>query len=345
MMGPGRGPEKMRLAVALWLLAVLLVAPAARAAAPGPDDEEIRLGQQYARQLEQQFRVVNDAATTARVQRIGKEVAAASERPNLPYTFKVLDLDGPNALALPGGFIYVTKGMMKFVRTDHELAAVLAHEVQHVVRRHNIEMMRRQGQAQFYSILIGVLARSADVVTGARMIATAFLSAYTREMEREADLLAIVTLQRTKYTPVAVLTLMERLAREELLSPQPDPGVFRDHPRVSERIAYIEAELKRLGIPIVRRPATGFLRITVRTATERGREVGELLVDNHLVLRLPGLEGGAADRVQAIGARLDRLFDDDLQPFEISAREMSSGAWGVFARQTLIVQVTPADAA
>src|SRR5947199_8036679 len=122
---------KHRIAIALIGMCMVLPRGSAPAYAQGADAEEIRLGQVYARRLESQYRLVQDAGVLERVTRIGKIVAAASDRPGLPYTFKVLDLEISNALSLPGGFIYVTRGLLSFVRFDHELAAVLAHEIAH----------------------------------------------------------------------------------------------------------------------------------------------------------------------------------------------------------------------
>ncbi|MBI4277768.1 MAG: M48 family metalloprotease [Armatimonadetes bacterium] len=327
------------------LIVTAIAALPAAAAAPGQDDEEIRLGRQYGAQLEQQHRLLADAAAAARVQRIGAEVAAVSGRPNLPYAFKVLDSEYPNAVALPGGIVYVTRGMLQFVRTDHELAAVLAQEVAHVVRRHTMQMLRRHGQAQFITLVSGVVTGKLEMVTGSRRASIGYLSAYPRDLEKEADLLAVSILQRTRYTPVALLTLMERLAREEMMSAQSDPGLFTDYPKASERVAYIEVELKRLRIPILRRPAAGYLQIAVRAVAERGREAGELLVDGHPVMRLPTLPGiRGIDRARVVAARLDRVFNEEIMPFEISAREIPEG-WGIFVRQALIVTITPVGAA
>ncbi|MDR5693659.1 MAG: M48 family metalloprotease [Armatimonadota bacterium] len=306
-------------------------------------DTEAEIGRRYAKQIESQYKVVHDPALAERVARIGREVAAASDRPEIPFTFKVLDLDSVNAVSLPGGFIYLTTGMVRFVRTDHELAAVLAHEIAHVVRGHGMEMIRRHTQAVFYTMLIAALTRDPNLAKGAQLVSLGVLSSYTREMEQEADRLAIIYLQRTHYTPAGLLTLMERLRWK--LEAQPDLGAFADHPTVEERVRYIETELKIRGIPLARRIAGGYLRIEVLVVPEQGREIGELYVDGRLVLRLPGIDGSARDRIQEIARRLDRLFNEDLRPYEVSTRPIGR-EWGVFARGSLlIVHVTAQDAA
>lgn len=329
----------MRILTGIVLAVLLAVAVVPAAAAAPADEQEIRLGRDYARQLERQYTVITDRAVVERVIRVGQEVAAASDRPGLPYAFKVIDVDLPNAISLPGGFVYVTKAMLSFVRSDHELAAVLAHEVAHAAHRHQIEMIRRSNQTAFWSFVIALVTRDANLAQGAQLIGGSILSGYTREMERDADLSSIDYLLDTRYTPVAVLTVMERLAREEQYRPQLDPGAFRTHPRVEERVAYIEAELRRLGIPLIRRPAANYLRITARVVTEQAREIGELLVNDALVLRLPD-----PGRVQATAGRLDRFFNTDPQVFEVTARAVEGG-WGVFGGSLLLLTLTPADAA
>jgi Zn-dependent protease with chaperone function len=323
-----------------WVLIVtaLLTAPLPAAAAQG-DEQEIQLGRMYARQLEARYKLVTDKAVTERVARIGADVAAASDRPDLPYTFKVIDIDFANALSLPGGFIYITKGMLAFIRSDHELAAILAHEVVHAAHRHQLEMIRRSNQATFWTLIIALVTRDANAALGAQMIGTGLLSGYTRELERDADLTSIGYLVKTNYTPVAALTLMERLLRDERWRPKVNLGIYQDHPHVEERVAYIGEDLRRRGIPINRRIAANYLRVGTRAVAEQGRQIGELLVNDTVVLRYADLE-----RVQAVAARLDRFFNVDPQPFEVTGRPIDGG-FGIFGSGLLLATITPADAA
>ncbi len=327
-----------RLVITL-LMAAMVVAPIRPAAAASTDEQEIRLGESYARQLEAKYKVVTDQAVVERVSRIGRAVARVSDRPGLPYTYKALELDVANALSLPGGFIYVTTGMLSFVRSDHELAAVLAHETVHAAHGHQMEMIRRSNQALFWTVLLAALTREAAVVLGANLVSGVALSGFSRDLERDADLTGVSYLVKTEYTPVAMLTVMERLWREVQYSAQGDPGAFRDHPVASERVAYILQDLLRRQIPLNRRLAANYLRVTDRTATEKGQPVGELFVNDTLVLRLPD-----PPRIQAIAARLDTFFNTDPQPFEISARETESG-WGVFGGTRALFTLSSADAA
>lgn len=330
----------LRIHHSFWLLLIVaLLLGSLPAAAADADEREVQLGRVYARQLEAEYKVITDPAIVERVSRIGAEVAAASDRPGLPYTFKVIDVDFANAVSLPGGFIYVTKAMLSFVRSDHELAAVLAHEIAHAAHRHQLEMIRRSNQAAFWTLIIALVTRDANLAQGVQLVGTSMLSGYTRELERDADLASIAYLLNTRHTPVAILTVMERVLRDERWQPKVDLGIFRAHPMVEERVAYLEGDLRRRGIPIIRRIAANYLRLTTRTIAEQGRPIGELFVNDTLVLRLPDL-----DRVQTAAARLDRFFNTDPQPFEVTARAVEGGP-GIFGGGALVITVTPGDAA
>lgn len=325
----------MRLILGILLIALLIPAPRLDAA-PG-DEAEIRLGREYARRLEARYKVVTDKSVVEPVVRIGRLIADVSERPALPWTFKVIEFEEPNAVALPGGFVYVTRPMLTFVRSEHELAAVLAHEIAHTARRHQMEMIRRSNQATFWTILIAVLTRDPRIASGAQLISYGLLSGYTRDLEREADLVGLAYLTRTPYAPVAALTLMERLQREEQYRPQVDPGDFRDHPRMEERVAYLEAELRRRGIPVVRRTAANFLQVSTRTVTEDARQVGELYVNGALILRLPD-----PTRIASIASALDRFFDQDPDPAQVGVIRIRDTYEIVGGDQTLLT-LTPPD--
>jgi len=104
--------------------------------------QEINMGRSAAREIEKQYGLVQDQALQERVARIGNRIAAISDRKDLPYAFKVLDVKEINAFALPGGFIYVCKGLIDYMPSDDELAGVIGHEVGHVVKRHTVQPWR-----------------------------------------------------------------------------------------------------------------------------------------------------------------------------------------------------------
>src|SRR5438105_11529948 len=158
------GPRR---AVALLLgLAVCVGFPPTVAGADQTADE-IALGAQRAKEIESQYRVVTDPAMVERLTRVGGVVARVVDRQELTYKFKILDIPGVNALGVPGGWVYVTKGMMKFIRTDDELAAVLAHELTHINHRHYyVQQSRQNGMmpALAAALILSILAHSAAPV-------------------------------------------------------------------------------------------------------------------------------------------------------------------------------------
>jgi Zn-dependent protease with chaperone function len=331
--------------VAALLIGVLPALPAHAGAAPPPPisgpalDREIQLGRQGAQQIEQRFKLVADSAVNDRVTRMGAAIAAQSQRPNLPYSFKVVEIPQPNAVALPGGFIYVTTGLLGFVRSDHELAAVIAHEVAHAALGHGLEMQRRANRAMFITLLVAVFTRDPNLVGGASVMGGAMMSGYSRDLEREADLMSVDYLVRTPYSPVGVLTLLERLHRLEVLSgagPRDGDGLA-DHPRTIERAQYVAEALRAKNIALNRRAPANYLALRVREGTENGAPYGEIFVNDRSILKL-----GDVSRIKEAADLLDRLFDADLDPFEITVQQ-SQGTWNVSARGWAIVRLSAGD--
>jgi Zn-dependent protease with chaperone function len=324
----GRGMTRRRQVATALLVALLAAAvlPPPAAAAPSAEAAEIQVGRQAAQQIESRFTLATDEAAVGRVARIGAAVATRSARPNLPYTFKIVELPQVNAVALPGGFIYVTSGLLAFVRSDHELAAVLAHEVAHAALGHGMEMQRRANRALFITLLVAVFTRDPALFQGASILAAGFMAGYTRDLEREADLASVDYLSRTPYSPVGVLTVLERLHRQERFSGQPDAHAFAEHPRTSDRVQYVHEALRARGIPINRRVPANYLALSVTEGRENGVPFAEIAVNSRPILRLRDVA-----RIQQAAEILDRLFDSDLEPYEVTVRE-TVGGWGVFAR-------------
>ena len=320
----------------LLLLIPVLATPFAASAAPA-EDREIALGRQGAAAIEARLPVVKEGPAVERVKRIGTTIAAVSERPHLPWSFKVVNIEQVNAVALPGGFVYVTTGLLNFVRSDHELAGVMAHEATHAAHGHGMIMMQRSNQASIAMILVAILTRDPTLIQGTSIVSGGMIAGYSREMEREADLTAISYLSKTSYNPVGMLTLLERLLRLEQMSPQPQARAFADHPSTAERVQYVEAELRARHIALNRRAPANYLVLTVREGSDAGVAYGEILVNNRSIVRLVDLP-----RIKEAAELLDRLFDTDLEPYEIVARESLDG-WGLFARGWAVLRLSASD--
>jgi len=208
--------------------------------------QEIALGRQQHPQVLQQFGRYDDEALQAYVNEIGQRLAAKSHRPNLQYTFTVLDSDEVNAFALPGGYVYITRGIMAYLNNEAELAGVLGHEIGHVTARHSVRQQTGATAAGIGATIVGVLTGSGDLANIAGAAGSALVSGYGRDMELEADGLGAEYLNRLGYDPKAMIDVVRllknqemlevQMAREEGRKPHVYHGVFATHPDNDTRL-------------------------------------------------------------------------------------------------------------
>ena len=189
------------------------------------DQDEVNLGTQIDRQLKAQgVRVYNrNSGINAYINDIGQRLAATSDRPNLPYTFQVVDDDSINAFATAGGFVYIQTGLIKAAANESELAGVMAHEIGHITGRHTINQMR---QDALTSGITGALeVRQDDLVNLGVQLALQLPN--SREAEYDADRRGFQNLGRAGYDTNGFITFMQKLeggATAEFLSTHPNPG-------------------------------------------------------------------------------------------------------------------------
>jgi predicted Zn-dependent protease len=200
------------------------------------EDQEVQMGREADQQIVASMGLYDDAAVQRYVSDLGARLAATSERPDLPWTFRVLDDPTVNAFALPGGFIYVTRGILTHLDSEAELAGVLGHEIGHVTARHSVNQMSRAQLAQLglgIGMIFSETLRQFGDVAGAGM-QLLFLK-FGRDDESEADRLGIRYMTRESYDPRELSGVMEMLARSsqlqsgsgrvpEWLSTHPDPA-------------------------------------------------------------------------------------------------------------------------
>jgi len=227
------------------------------------EDQEIDLGKQYSGQVMQQYKEYKDPELTALVNRLGTAIAANSHRGDLEYSFTVLDSPEVNAFALPGGYIYVTRGIIAYMNSEEELAGVLGHEIGHVTARHSV----RQHAA---STTAGLLGAVATIATGSQgvgqlsgQLGGALVSGYGRGHELEADRLGAEYLARTGYDPDMMLEVVGILkdqeefeiqrAREEGRQPRTYHGVFASHPRNDQRLQEVVKAAEKFRKPGAKR--------------------------------------------------------------------------------------------
>lgn len=199
------------------------------------ESQEIQMGQQGAKEVEQSIGFYKDPAVNAYVADIGKRMAAKSERPKLPWEFHVVDDAAVNAFAIPGGFIYVTRGLMSAVNTEAELAGVIGHEIAHVTHRHSVQQISKAQLAQLGlgvgSILSSDIAKFGQLASAG--LGLLFLK-YGRDAEHQADESGFRYSLQQNYDVREMAKVFQTLGRmseaggggrlPEWLSTHPDPG-------------------------------------------------------------------------------------------------------------------------
>lgn len=214
--------------------------------------QEIQMGQQGATEVQQSIGLVADQALQDYVQRIGASLAAKSERPNLPWTFRVVDDPSPNAFALPGGYIFVTRGILGLMDSEAELSGVLGHEIGHVTARHSVQQLSRQQVAQLGlgigSILSPTVAQLGNVLGGGLQLL--FLK-YGRDDERQADDLGFRYSFEGGYDVREFADIFESLGRIGEASKQsPVPSWMSTHPDPGERVQTAQRRVEALTRPL-----------------------------------------------------------------------------------------------
>ena len=210
--------------------------------------QEIEMGRQTAAQVEQQIGLVPDEGLQQYVHSVGTAMAATSERPHLPWTFRVVDDPTPNAFALPGGFIYVTRGMMGLMMNEAELAGVLGHEIGHVTARHSVTQISRAQLAQI-GLVVGAVAvpelgQAMDAASAGLQLL--FLH-YGRDAERQSDELGFNYSSQAGYDVREMPDIFRSLLRMgEQQERSALPTWLASHPGEEERIAAAEARIAAL---------------------------------------------------------------------------------------------------
>ncbi len=196
------------------------------------EGQEASLGAQINRELlGGQVKLYNNQAAISYVNRIGQKLARSSARPNMKYTFQVVEDENINAFATMGGFVYVNTGLLKAADNEAQLAGVMGHEIGHITGRHALQHMKQAAIAQGASSLLGV-SRDKMVQMGVQLALTLPNS---RQDEYDADRRGLTTMLQSGYAPTAMPEFMKKLMRSN--SP---PEFISSHPAVSERVANLQ---------------------------------------------------------------------------------------------------------
>lgn len=229
-------------------------------------EQDVEIGEQSAREVEQQFPVIDERDVSRYVDRLGARLAENAPGYDYPYQFEVLDVAEVNAFALPGGFMYLNRGLLVHADNEATLAAVMAHELAHVALRHGTNQASKAylGDAGL-SLITGLIGgeTASDVVgaVGGFGLNTLFLS-FSRDDEREADIVGAQILARSGYDPTAMAQMFESLQQVNAASGAGEiPTFLSSHPPYDERRELVRREAQAIGQVDARRPVGGFATV------------------------------------------------------------------------------------
>ncbi len=230
--------------VMLWSLAILPVAAIAQTRVDIPKNkykvqDDVKIGGQAANEVEQKFPILNDSAAQSYISRVGERLVSAIPQqyrhPEFDYSFKIVNASDINAFALPGGPMFVNRGMIEAAKNEGEMAGVMAHEISHVALRHATAQQTKQGSWQNQLGVIGLVLGGAILggQTGAQLGmlgAQAWMTKYSRDYETQADILGSHIMANAGYDPTDLANMFKTIQAQggasgpEWLSSHPDPG-------------------------------------------------------------------------------------------------------------------------
>jgi predicted Zn-dependent protease len=206
--------------------------------------QEVEMGQQYAAQINQQLPIIQDPELNRYINVLGDSIARLTERQDLPeWHFYIVDSREVNAFAVPGGFVYVNRGLIERTTKMDQLAGVLGHEIGHVVRRHSIKQMQQQQGAN-----IGI--------TAIQVGGTALFAKFSRTDEAEADEEGVRNTVRAGINPNGIPEMFQILIDERQTNPSSVESWFATHPLEEDRIAATRALIAQYDPAIIRSLAT-----------------------------------------------------------------------------------------
>jgi hypothetical protein len=208
-----------------------------------PQGTEAKLAQEVKGYMERIYDITYTGPDIQRIQRIASPVIAVSERPNLYFTFGILEAPEYNAYALPGGYIYITRPLLDMMETDAELAAVLAHESAHITHIHAVKSYERQVALTVAGVFLAVATGDADSYDFVQTIGDIITVGYSKDQEYDADATGLRYIARAGYDPEAMLSLLDKLQDLEYRLTGGRRGYSRTHPATENRIKQVRTNL------------------------------------------------------------------------------------------------------
>ncbi len=218
-----------------------------------------QIGAEQAVQLDHELPIVRNASADQYVEQLGQRIVNATPVPGQDFSFSIYRSNEVNAFALPGGFVYVSTGLINAAENESELAGVLAHEISHVTLGHSAQQMTRVQNANlgagilcvFTSVCQSEATRAAINVGG-----SAYLASFSRDAERESDLTAVEYVVASGIHPRGLVTMFDKLARMRQSSPGLLDAWFSTHPAASDRAQYVSARISQYPASSLNRLST-----------------------------------------------------------------------------------------
>ncbi len=209
-------------------------------------DREVRMGAAIAQQIQRskELTISNDPAILERLDRLGQRLAAVCDRQDLTYHFTLLEWDEVNAFALPGGYIYVSTALVTLTQNDDELAAVVGHEIGHVVAKHAIKRLQAALGTTVLQALVMVGAHDSRVAQGTQVALDQLFFAPSRQDELQADTLSVRYLKRAGFNPEGAISFMGRMQAHLRKEPIRPFSYARTHPHFDDRIRVIKQAVR-----------------------------------------------------------------------------------------------------
>jgi predicted Zn-dependent protease len=211
--------------------------------------QEVEMGQQYAAQIAQQLPLINDPEVVRYINVLGDSIAKLTPRSDLDWHFYVVDSKEVNAFAVPGGFVYVNRGLIERATKMDELAGVLGHEIGHVVRRHTVKQMQKENATNMGVVLGCVLTGvcgepgAADAIN---LAGGALFAKFSRSDEAEADEQGVKNVVAAGISPKGMVTMFQTLLDERKTKPAGVDAWFMTHPLEEDRIAAVQALINQI---------------------------------------------------------------------------------------------------
>jgi len=284
-------------------------------------EKEERIGEKLAEKIEKKYDYIEDQVLLSKIENIGLHLKECSEINEINYRFKIIDKKGPNAFSIPGGFIYITADLIDYIHSDDELAAVIAHEMGHIIHQHSIKQMKDNRKLKIMELFAILLTKDPAVGLLSELTSITILNNYRREYEEEADLTALDLLMKSSvYHPVALLTYFERINSEYLLKYTMDLGIFQTHPDIEKRAENIKKYLLEKGYEINRRLTTNY--ITVKGELEDRSDsmaIAKIFINDEEVFSFTGTDkNNVREKMEEVTYKLDKSLKLDLEPYEVN---------------------------